>query len=89
MADLTKLFGMETGTEENDLADYKRYYLSDMIKGQSFSGEAVIELFPIVERDDEIKKYSQARVRLIDEHAEPVMMDDEVEVGEYLDIYLN
>ena len=52
MADLNKLFGMETGTEENDLEDYTRYYLSDMVNGQSFSGEAVIELFPIVERDD-------------------------------------
>lgn len=90
MADLNKLFGMETGTEENDLEDYVRYYLSDMVEGQSFSGEAIIELFPIVERDDEVKKYSQIRVRLIDEHAQPKMDEDgNVEVGEYLDIYLN
>ncbi|WP_296882240.1 hypothetical protein [uncultured Methanobrevibacter sp.] len=90
MTDLNKLFGMATGTEENDLEDYKRYYLSDMVEGQSFSGEATIELFPIVERDDEIKKYSQIRFRLIDEHKEPKMNeDDNVEVGEYLDIYLN
>lgn len=89
MTDLNKVFGMETGTEENDLEDYARYYLSDMVEGQSFSGEAVIELFPIVERDDEIKKYSQIRVRLVDEHPEPKMVDDDVEVGEYLDIYLN
>lgn len=88
--DLTKLFGMETGTEENDLEDYKRYYLSDLVEGQAFSGDATMELFPVVERDDEIKKYSQIRFRLIDEHAEPKMNDeDQVEVGEYLDIYLN
>lgn len=95
MADLNKLFGMETGTEENDLEDYKRYYLSDMVEGQSFSGEADIEFFPVVTKEDPktgeevVKKYSQFRVRLIDEHANPIMVDDEVEVGEYLDIYLN
>lgn len=88
--DLTKLFGMETGTEENDLEDYKRYYLSDMVVGQAFSGEASVELFPIVERDDEVKKYSQIRFRLIDEHENPFLdEDEEPEVGEYLDIYLN
>ena len=88
--DLTKLFGMETGTEENDLEDYKRYYLSDMVAGQAFSGDASIELFPVVEKDGVVKKYSQIRFRLIDEHAEPKMVDeDRVEVGEYLDIYLN
>lgn len=88
--DLNKLFGMETGTESNDLEDYKRYYLSDMVPGQSFSGEATIELFPIVERDDEVKKYSQIRFRLIDEHENPLLdEDEEPEVGEYLDIYLN
>lgn len=88
---LTKLFAMETGTEENDLEDYTRYYLSDMVNGQSFTGKATIELFPIVERDDEIKKYSQIRFRLIDEHNTPVTSDitDDIEVGEYLDIYLN
>lgn len=95
MADLNKLFGMETGTEENDLEDYKRYYLSDMQEGQSFSGEASIEFFPVVTKEDPktgeevVKKYSQFRVRLIDEHANPIMVDDEVEVGEYLDIYCN
>lgn len=94
MTDLNKMFGMETGTEENDLEDYTRYYLSDMQEGQSFSGEASVEFYPIVTKTDNngkevVKKYSQTRVRLIDEHAEPVMMDDEVEVGEYLDIYLN
>ena len=88
--DLTKLFGMETGTEENDLEDYKRYYLSDMVAGQAFSGEASVELFPIVERDDKVKKYSQIRFRLIDEHENPLLnADEEPEVGEYLDIYLN
>ena len=88
--DLNKLFGMETGTEENDLEDYKRYYLSDMVAGQAFSGEASVELFPIVERDDEVKKYSQIRFRLIDEHENPFLdEDEEPEVGEYLDIYLN
>ena len=88
--DLNKLFGMETGTEENDLEDYKRYYLSDMVAGQAFSGEASVELFPIVERDDEVKKYSQIRFRLIDEHENPLLdEDEEPEVGEYLDIYLN
>ena len=40
--DLTKLFGMETGTEENDLEAYTRYYLSDMVEGQAFSGDAII-----------------------------------------------
>lgn len=89
-ADLNKLFGMETGTEENDLEDYKRYYLSDMVAGQAFRGEASVELFPIVERDDEVKKYSQIRFRLIDEHENPLLdEDEEPEVGEYLDIYLN
>lgn len=89
-ADLNKLFGMETGTEENDLEDYKRYYLSDMVAGQAFSGEASVELFPIVERDDEVKKYSQIRFRLIDEHENPLLdEDEEPEIGEYLDIYLN
>ena len=92
--DLTKLFGMETGTENDDLEDYTRYYLSDMVSGQAFSGEATLELFPIVEKEDKngklvVKNYSQIRFRLIDEHAEPKMIDDEVEVGEYLDIYLN
>ena len=94
--DLTKLFGMETGTEENDLADYKRYYLSDMTNGQTFSGEASVELFPIVTREDPktgeevVKKYSQLRFRLIDEHKAPVVnADGDPEVGEYLDIYLN
>ena len=92
--DLTKLFGMETGTENDDLEDYTRYYLSDMVAGQAFSGEATMELFPIVEKEDKngklvVKNYSQIRFRLIDEHAEPKMIDDEVEVGEYLDIYLN
>lgn len=93
--DLNKLFGMETGTEENDLEDYKRYYLSDMVEGQSFSGEADVEFFPVVKKVDNktgkevVKNYSQIRVRLIDEHAEPKMVDDEVEVGEFLDIYLN
>ena len=92
--DLTKLFGMETGTEENDLEDYTRYYLSDMKEGQAFSGEATMEFFPIVEKEDAngklvVKNYSQIRFRLIDEHPEPRMIDDEVEVGEYLDIYLN
>lgn len=88
--DLNKLFGMETGTEENELEDYQRYYLSDMVAGQAFSGEASVELFPIVERDDEVKKYSQIRFRLIDEHENPLLdEDEEPEVGEYLDIYLN
>ena len=88
--DLTKLFGMETGTEENDLEDYKRYYLSDMRPGQTFTGEAVVDLFPIVEKDGVEKKYSQIRWRLIDEHAEPVVdADGNPEVGEFLDIYLN
>lgn len=95
MTDLNKMFGMETGTEENDLEDYKRYYLSDMQNGQSFTGEISVEFFPVVTKEDPktgeevVKKYSQFRVRLIDEHAEPVMIDDEVEVGEYLDIYCN
>ena len=94
MTDLNKMFGMETGTEENDLEDYKRYYLSDMVEGQAFSGEATIEFFPVVTKTDNngnevVKKYSQVRFRLVDEHNEPVMIDDEVEVGEYLDIYLN
>lgn len=94
--DLNKLFGMETGTEENDLQDYKRYYLSDMVNGQAFTGEASVELFPVVTREnpqtgeEEVKKYSQIRFRIIDELTEPKMVDeDEVEVGEYLDIYLN
>ena len=88
--DLTKLFEMETGTEDNNLEDYERYYLSDMVPGQSFSGNANITLFPIVEKDGDIKKYSQIRVRLVDEHAEPKMIDETtIEVGEYLDIYLN
>ena len=90
MTDINKLFGMETGTEENDLEDYTRYFLSDMVAGQSFSGEAHFEFFPVVEKDGEMKKYSQMRFRLIDEHAQPKLReDDEVEVGEYLDIYLN
>ena len=95
MTDLNKMFGMETGTEENDLEDYTRYYLSDMQNGQSFTGEISVEFFPVVTKEDPktgeevVKKYSQFRVRLIDEHAEPVMIDDEVEVGEYLDIYCN
>ena len=94
--DLNKLFGMETGTEENDLEDYKRYYLSDMVAGQAFSGEASVELFPVVTREnpqtgeEEVKKYSQIRFRLVDEHGNPVLNEDEEpEVGEYLDIYLN
>lgn len=92
--DLTKLFAMETGTEENDLEDYKRYYLSDMREGQTFSGEATIELFPIVKKEvdgkEVVKNYSQVRFRLIDEHATPVVdADGNPEVGEYLDIYLN
>lgn len=87
---LNELFDMETGTEEHDLEDYHRYYLSDMVEGQSFCGEADIEFFPVVEKDGEVKKYSQIRFRLIDEHSEPIMDEnDEPEVGEYLDIYLN
>ncbi|WP_405298421.1 hypothetical protein [Methanobrevibacter sp.] len=94
MPNLTKLFGMETGTEENDLEDYKRYYLSDMVNGQSFTGEATMELFPIVEKEEDgktvIRKYSQVRFRLIDEHKNPIVDEDgNPEVGEYLDIYLN
>jgi len=87
---LTELFDMETGIEENDLESYKRYYLSDMVAGQTFCGDVNIEFFPIVEKDGEVKKYSQIRFRLIDEHDEPILNEmDEVEVGEYLDIYLN
>lgn len=88
--DLNELFEMETGTEEHDLDDYKRYYLSDMVEGQTFCGEAEVEFFPIVEKDGEVKKYSQIRLRLIDEHEKPTMDEyGNVEVGEYLDIYLN
>ncbi len=92
--DLTKLFAMETGTEENDLEDYKRYYLSDMREGQTFTGEAAIEFFPIVTKEvdgkEVVKNYSQIRFRLIDEHETPIIdADGDPEVGEYLDIYLN
>ena len=92
--DLTKLFAMETGTEENDLEDYKRYYLSDMKEGQTFTGEAVIDFFPIVTKEvdgkEVVKNYSQLRFRLIDEHPQPIVdADGEPEVGEFLDIYLN
>ena len=89
MTDLNKLFEMETGTEEHDLDDYHRYFLSDMADSQTFSGEANFEFYPIVEKDDVVKKYSQIRFRLIDEHEEPKFEENEVEVGEYLDIYLN
>ena len=90
MVNLNKMFDMETGIEETDLDDYHRYYLSDMIDGQEFTGEAVMEFFPTVEKDGEVKKYSQIRFRLIDEYEQPVMDDmGNPEVGEYLDIYLN
>ena len=90
MVDLQKMFDMETGTEERDLYDYHRYYLSDMIDGQEFSGEVSIEFFPQVEKNGEIKKYSQIRFRLIDEYEQPIIDDmGNPEVGEYLDIYLN
>ena len=94
--DLNELFDMETGTEEHDLENYKRYYLSDMVGGQTFCGEASIDFFPVVTREnpqtgeEEVKKYSQIRFRLIDEHTEPIVDEyNNVEVGEYLDIYLN
>lgn len=88
--DLSKLFEMETGTEENDLENYHRYFLSDMVEGQTFCGEANVEFFPIVEKDGEVKKYSQVRFRLIDEHEQPEIDEyGNVEVGEYFDIYLN
>ena len=88
--DLTTLFEMETGTEENDLENYHRYFLSDMVGGQTFCGEAVVDFFPVVEKDGEVKKYSQIRFRLIDEYATPEINEyGDPEVGEYLDIYLN
>ena len=96
MVNLNKMFEMETGTEEIELDDYHRYYLSDMVEGQEFSGEASVEFFPVVKKEDPetgkevIKKYSQIRVRLIDEYEHPIMDDmGNPEVGEYLDIYLN
>lgn len=90
MVNLNKLFEMETGTEETALNDYHRYYLSDMVEGQEFSGEVSMEFFPKVEKDGVVKKYSQIRFRLIDEYEQPIIDDEgNPEVGEYLDIYLN
>ena len=75
----TTLFGMETGTEL-DLSELEKYYLNEAQVGTAFGGTPQISIYRDVKDKNtgEIKKYSQALLRLINE-----------ENGQHLDIYMN
>lgn len=91
--DVHSLFGMTTGTEEDymDLSDYKKYYLSDLKNGQSFSGEASIKLeSEVLDDNDKPRKWSRIIFNIFDDYSEPQLDEmDKPIVGETLGVFIN